>query len=85
LDSPPLGDVHHIETDDERHLQYAELKGKIKVAAQVGSVNDHHNDFGTFEEQKVPRHPLFLRVGGETIRTGQIDDFDPLFAFVVVS
>jgi len=85
LHTPPLSNVHHVETNDERNLQFTELKGKVKMAAQIGSVNDEDNDFGTLEEQKVPGNSLFLRVGRKTVRTGQIDNFDSSFSFVIVS
>ncbi len=66
--------IHHVDGDDHRDAQLGELRGQIKVALQVGAVDDVQDGVGPLADQIIPGHHLFQRVGREGINAGQIHD-----------
>ncbi len=75
-----LGDVHHVEDDEEGDLQLDELQRQIEVPLEVRRIDDVHDEVDIRAEQEVPCHDLVFGACRQRIDAGQIDQVDLLGA-----
>ena len=59
--------VEHVERHDQRHVQLDELSREVKIALQVGGVDDIDHHVRLRVEDEVAGDQLFGRVGGEAV------------------
>jgi hypothetical protein len=83
IDAPaaPLGDVHHVERQDDRTAELPDLERQPEVQAQVGRVGHAHDDVGGGlvrepAEHDVARDLLVGAVRPQRIGARQIDHID---------
>ncbi len=76
LDAAALGDVHHVQRDHHRHVHLQHLDCQIKVAFEVGGIDDVDDDIGFMGEQIVTGDFFIEGAGIERIDARQVDNGD---------
>jgi hypothetical protein len=74
LDAPPPGHVDHVQGHAGGNAQFEKLDGQVKVALQIGGIDDVDGHPGAFIDQEIPGHHLFNAVRGKRIGPGKIHD-----------
>ena len=74
MDAVLLGDVKHVQSQNQRLPHRQQLRHQIEIAFQRRRVDHGDDDVGLLADQVVARQPLFLRVGGQAIGSRQIDE-----------
>ena len=69
-----LGHVYHVQSDHHRQSELEQLSGEIEVALQVACVDDVDDHVHALLEQKVSSDDLLLRICGQAVDPGEIDD-----------
>ena len=65
--------VHHVESEHHRDVELHQLQREIKVALDVGRVDDVDDRGGLLLDQEVARHDLLVRVRRERVDAGKVD------------
>ena len=76
VDAVLLGHVAHVQPDDQRGVERQQLRDQVQAALERGRVDDRDRDVGPLADQVVARDALFLRVGGQAVGAGQVDQVD---------
>lgn len=59
--------IHHVEGDDERHVEFHELQAQIEVALDVRTVDDVDDGVGLLVKHELPRDDFLARVGRQRV------------------
>jgi hypothetical protein len=78
-----LRGIHHRQCNDDRTFKLDQLLHKVKALVEIGRVNDGQNSIRRLSarhasENYVDRELFFERMCAESVRTGQVDEFDRL-------
>lgn len=73
LDAFSGGDIHHVDTQHNRHRQAQELCEQIEISLYGSGIGDHHDDVRPFLQNKISGNLFFKRVGGEAVGSRQVD------------
>ncbi len=76
MDAVLLGHVDHVEADHQRHVQRQQLRDQVEAALQRSRVDQRDHDVGALGDQVVAGDALLLRVGGQAVGSGQVDEVD---------
>ena len=63
--------------------EFGELRRQIKIALEIGAVDDVENDVRPLVGEIIPRDDLLRRVGRERVDAGQVRDGHALVLFEV--
>ena len=66
--------VHHVDGHHHRDAKLGKLRGQVKVALQVGTVDDVQNGIRALVDQVVTGHHFLQRIGRKGINAGQVHD-----------
>lgn len=77
----PLGQIDHVERDDDRQAQRDELQGEAEVIVEIGGIDDHDQCVGPAlarlrSHHDVARDLLVEAAGIEAISAGEVDQLD---------
>ena len=72
--------IHHVDGNDHRDAQLQQLGGEVKVALDVGAVDDIQNSVRAVIDQILTGDDLLQRVGRQRIDARQVLDDDLLVA-----
>ncbi len=77
-----LGDVHHVQRDNQRAAQLYELADQVQIALQIAGIDDNDDDVRAFHIRPNSAEDFHrdLFIGGaadEAVGAGQIDDVAP--------
>ena len=80
-DALPLGDVDHVQRDDDRHAQLQDLRRQVEIALQVGRIDDGDDDVGprlagVVAEDDVDGDHLVGAARGQAVGAGQVDELE---------
>ena len=71
--APTRGDlIHHVECDDERHVKFHELQGRVEIALDVRTIDDVDDGVGLLVEHELARDDFLARIGRERVDARQI-------------
>ena len=65
--------VHHVEREHHGNIEFHQLQREIKVALDVGRVDDVDDRGGLLLDEEVARHDLLVRVRRERVDAGKVD------------
>ena len=68
-----LGDIAHVQHQDQRHGEFEQLGGEVEVAREIAGIDDVHHHVRTPVKQEIPRDQLFLAQRRETVDPRQVD------------
>jgi hypothetical protein len=79
-----LGDVHHVQNDQQRYPHFGELAGQVQVALEVRSIDDVDDEIRLVGMHVVARHLFVQRDLAvhhvERVGARQVDDFETAVA-----
>src|SRR5690606_23022053 len=65
-----FGDIHHVQTQNERHPHFEELNGKVEISFEIGSIHDV-DQVRIFVDQVCDRQLLLQRLGGQAVNRSE--------------
>lgn len=76
LDAAGFSLIQHVEHQDQRHAHLQYLHGQVKVAFEIGGIDDVDDHLGACFNKEVPCDLFLHRIGRKAVRSRQIDDRD---------
>ena len=65
-------DVHHVQRDDGRNVQFQKLCGQVQVPLQVGGIDDVDDGIRSFAHQILPGYHFLHGVWGKGINSRKV-------------
>ena len=85
LGTHAFGNIHHVQTDDDRPPQFNDLGCQIQIPFQVRSVQDVYDDVRFFINNNISCNDFIQRTGCQAVRTGKIDEQKAMIVIIATA